>query len=416
LVFNLINYLGTIPLLDFRYESDLVHFNFLSIGLLAFIGGSAIGARIFTVPQSTYDEWERKPLHIEGGIVFQRLVYSIIFISIVLSILYYVAVGYNIFLMGFVNLITGAGEIQDAGTLRLATYNSNVGGRYLFPGYINQLKNTILPLMVVFLWVRTKRLNQNPNWFLKMSSLLSIIFIFGTGQRGAFVLASLMIGIFALTSFPKKVKRKVVIWGGGAILVLFLLSSFFIGRNSNKENKGSITNNVKGLMESLENRISTANQKGSVIGFRKIMFYDQTQWGKEWWKAIVGLAPGVDGSNLSGRIFSLIYGGHGLRGNSPPSSWASIYYNFSWFGIIFIPLFMSLMLKYLYHRFIIKPKFLFRNLIYTSCFILIGTWIAGSPTYYFNVGLLTLILLYLGLKGLTNILGNDINIIYEEKN
>jgi oligosaccharide repeat unit polymerase len=410
LIFNLINYLGTLPLLDYRYKSDTVHFYFLSIGLIVFIVGSVIGARIFPVTEALYLKWKQKPYVIEGGHIYKNLVYFIIFISILLSILYYYAVGYNIFLMGVMNLITGAGEIENASTLRLASYNSKVGGRYLFPGYINQLKNTLLPLLIAFIWVRSNTLKEKMPMLIKFASLLSIFFIFGTGQRGAFVLAGLMIGIFVLISSEERAKKKVLLYGGGALICLFFLSSFFIGRNSNKGNK-TLTGNIQGLYESTQRRISTANQLGSVIGFRKIMYYQPTQWGGEWAKAFIGLAPGVDGSNLSGKIFSLLYGGNGVRGNAPPSSWASIYYNFGWFGILLIPIFISFFLKYLYFRFLSKPKSLFRNLIYVSSFVLIGTWIAGSPTYYFNVGLFTLILLYLMLKFLGKLFGRNLTII-----
>jgi len=412
LAFNLINYLGSLPLLDYSYEADECYFILMSLYVFFIIIGGLIGASLFPVSSSYHKKWELKPTIVEGGIVYSEFINILILISVIISILYYMAVGYNIFLLGMVNLVTGGGAIEDAATMRLAAYNSHVGGKYLFPGYVNQFKNTLLPLTIAFTWVSYKKQNKKIPLLLKIVSLMTIIFIFGTGQRGAFVIAALMIGFFLLYVSDSKERRKLVLLGGFPVLLLFVLSSFFIGRNSAASSAGFVEN-VTGLLESLSNRISSANQLGAVMGFRNIIYERPIQWGSEWKQSFIGLLPGVDGSRLSSEIFNSMFGGGArIRGNAPPSSIGSIYHNFGIIGVIIIPTLISFILRYLYYRLLIKRKSLFRIMIYTSSFILIGAWIAGNPTYLFNVGLFALIFLHILLKICKKIFGKKSILVF----
>jgi hypothetical protein len=60
----------------------------------------------------------------------------------------------------------------------------------------------------------------------------------------------------------------------------------------------------------------------------------------------------------------------------------------------------------MYKRLYSKDKKMFRTLIYIFSFVLIGTWIAGNPiNFYFNTGLVAIIVLKLGLNFSERIFG-----------
>lgn len=411
LFFSLISTLGTYPLLQIYDPIDRIYFYLCSFYTLSIILGSIIGKYLFPVSNSDYIHWRKKPITIENGFYHNIIVKTTIGFAVFIGILYYYVVGYNIFILGLSNLVIDNKQISDVSTMRLASYNQHVGGKYLFPGYVNQFKNTLLPIFLSYLIIKYKIIYNKVPIFLYTLIPVTIVLLFGTGQRGAFVLTALIIGYCLFYLYNIKYRRLLLMFGSLGVLSLFLLSSFFIGRTSTTDINTGVLNNIKGLFESFLYRITTANQEGAVIGFRRIIFNRPIQYGLEWKQAIIGLLPGIDGSKLSSEIFNVMFGGgNSIRGNAPPSTVGSIYHNFGSIGVIMVPVLLSITLQYLYYRLLSRNKSLFRIFIYISSFILLSTWIAGSPTYYFNVGLITLFLFYLFLKFIS--LGGKVRSLY----
>lgn len=283
--------------------------------------------------------------------------------------------------------------------MRLASYNSDVTGVYYYPGFVNQFKDTLLPLCLFYLYSITKLIPNTKisGRFLLFFSLISVFSILGTGQRGAFVLAIMMGGSFIFNILNKKNIRKLIMVSVVPLLFLFSISTFINGRTKSEKLEAGAT------LTAIVERITSDNQIGALIGFREIMYPRGIQWGSEWWDGIQGFTPSHTGSTLANEIAGVMWGGFG---NAPPSNWGSIYYNFGWIGIILYPIFCCFTLSYFYYRLYQKKKYLFRILIYVYCFVIAGTWIAGSPfEYYFNVGLVTVILLKLLYNLMAHIFG-----------
>ena len=386
--FQLIGFLGTIPLLDLTQEVDIVYYYVYVVGLLSMLLGFVIGDVIFPVKRSRIIAWHRDSTYVKMGFVYDKLVFGLVFFSVLVSVLYFIAVGYNVFLLGIINMASGGGVVEDVSRLRMASYNSDITGNYYYPGYVNQFKDTLLPIALFYLWTK-KGIIKKKSLFLTVLllvlSIASLILILGTGQRGAFVLAGLQGGAFMMVVAAAKKRKKILLWGSAFVMSFMILSTFMIGRTES----GAF--NLGESLDAIWWRIAGANQFGAVIGFREVIYLESTQWGREMWQSIVGLLPGVRGSMLSNRIAKKIWGGYGT---APPSNWGAIYYNFSWFGMVLFPVLFSIFLKYLYYRLYSERKELFRVLIYVCSFVIIGTWIAGnSVNYYFNVGLFALFFL-----------------------
>lgn len=386
--FQLISFVGTVTVLNFSNTIDVTYFFIYVVGVLSYILGLYVGGIIFPVTNSTVSRWKSNPFLVEGASTYTLNIFSFLILSSIVCGLYFYAVGYNVFLLGISELFSQGKITQDISTLRLASYNSQLTGDYFYPGYVNQFKDTLFPLCIFYLWGRqglfpNNNINNSPKIFLWAFTLISLISILGTGQRGAFVLVLIMGGAFILTILPKKRKKKVVLFGGTIMLSFFMISTFINGRT------GSDEFTLTGVLQAIWERIFSDNQWSAAIGFRELIYKSPIQWGGEWLEAFYGLAPGHPGSMLANDIGQFIYGGYGT---SPPSNFGSIYYNFGWIGIVIFPFFFSLLMRYLYQRFYKKPKFLFRVLIYISGFVLMGTWLAGNPIeYFFNAGLIAII-------------------------
>src|SRR5699024_2267912 len=125
----------------------------------------------------------------------------------------------------------------DAASLRLQSYS---GSSYYFPGYVNQFKNSLLPALVVIVihYLFARRVNFR----IILSStlvLLSLIFLLGTGQRGAFVTFVLIAVIYILIVNRKRFKV-FVLWIGGLAIGIFFISTAASGRASSElESAGS---------------------------------------------------------------------------------------------------------------------------------------------------------------------------------
>jgi oligosaccharide repeat unit polymerase len=396
--------------MNYYEEADIVYYFIHVVGIFFILLGFIIGDKIFPVKSKTLKNWSSLPFLIEKGFIYNKAIYLLAFISCFVCIVYYTAIGYNVFLLGAASIISGAGPLEDASALRLASYNSAVTGDYFFPGYVNQFKNTLLPLSLFYLCgvfsiepkVRYKILTKT---ILIILSILSIVFILGTGQRGAFILAMLNGGVFIITIVSRKYRIRISLLGSMILFFFFTINSVINGRTQSNE-----LSFLEGL-EQLWSRITAENQVSAFIGFRGIIYPSKTQWGSEWMDQLLGILPSYSGSTLSNDIAQLIWGG---LGTAPESSWGSIYYNFSWIGVIIVPFIFSLTTKYFYYRFYLKKKYLFRILIYVWSFFQIGSWVVGGPIqYYFDGGLVAVIILKLLIKLSENIFGKKYFVYYK---
>jgi hypothetical protein len=396
------------PLLNLKEEVDVVYYYSFYLGIIFSILGFIIGDFLFPVSNHRIKDWMKRSFLIEHGFVYDFGFKFLAVFSAVVCIAYFVAVGYNVFLLGFANAFLGGGDPSlDVSGMRLKSYNSQITGEYYYPGFVNQFKDTLLPLTMFYLWAKyiisPARKSSIP--FLVVFTIIAIVSILGTGQRGAFALAMMMGGCFMLTVLPSQKRNYFLIFSGVPALLLFMVSTFINGRTKSDKFE------VGATFEAMWERIASDNQWGAYIGFRDVMYPRGIQWGYEWWEGLLGLTPWHSGSILANEIAISMWGGFG---NAPPSSWGSIYYNFGFLGIMLYPLVTCVIIKYFYQRFYLGPKRLFRTLVYVYACLIYGTWIAGSPIeYYANVGIVTIALLKVLFNLASKMFGQKLKRVYQ---
>lgn len=372
LIFNWIIGIGIIFLLDPGSMADIVHFTAIVISVIGFIAGGALalfGRRGGFRP--LYKAFWARSLEYDPPAVVRMSVVLLI-ASVAISVLYYQAIGYNLAMLAL------RGADVDVTTMRLGAY---AGEAYFAPGFVNQLKNTGLPvaMLAVFTYVRTAR--QRVVFAILMAPI-AVYCLLGTGQRTFFVFFVLMGLIFISIIRRGRFGRANLIALGSIFFLVFTMQSVLLGRVQEF--------GVASGIGEVVHRIFSSNQLAAVVGFRYV-HGEGIQYGRDWLQSVIGILPGHSGSDVSNRIFSIMYGG--MRGTSPLSVWGSAYYNFGLTGALALGSFMGVIYGGIYRVFLSGRFTVFRIACYSAVLLYLSVWVAGSPIQLLNNGLATAALL-----------------------
>lgn len=306
-------------------------------------------------------------------------------------VIYYRSVGYSAFVAGLSNAATGTDQ-QDVATLRLESYS---GSRYLAPGYVNQFKNALLPALVVVAityWLRSGMLRRRRLAALGWSAM-ALFGILGTGQRGAFVIFAVALGVYMLLLNKGKMPRGTTL-AATLFLAVIVLSTIALGRSSDSvaSDASLVTRSVVALGE-FSDRVVAGNQSAGIYGWRYVYQYLEVSNGAEWRDSMLGLLPGAGGSDLANQIFAYRYGAD--RGTSPPSVWGSVYHNFGWWGVALSPIVLAGVMVGVSRT---GMRDVERNSLelmgIAGTFAVLGFWAAGSPLFLLNSGLAVYLLMW----------------------
>lgn len=367
--------LGSLPLLDPARPADHLYGYILVYTIICFMLVSAVlHARLAQDGRKDRQIFAMPP---------DFNIRVLLVISVLVMALYFRAVGYSALLSGL------QGNGSDVASLRLDSYS---GSRYLFPGYVNQFKNSLLPSLVIVVLTYWANIGKSRKLVGAMLVGIASFGLLGTGQRGAFVMFSVIAVVYIKMLDSEKFPKRAAIALGVAV-PLVLLSTIVLGRGPvvSGSDSGFFAKTASAVSQ-FQYRIVGSNQDSAVAGFRYI--YDKpVQNGREWGQALLGLLPGNRGSNLANRIYETMFGTD--RGTAPPSIWGSIYHNFGLGGIVIGPIFLALLCGFLTRRGATQPERNTMELVgMAGTFTVLGFWAAGDPTFLFNTGIVVYLLLW----------------------
>jgi len=369
----------TLGLIDFSHSSDQKHviliimYN-LSIVLYIFSGHD------FRVDNKVKSHLSGIKLSSNNNINFTSTVLILLVCLFVSYIYFKFLVGYNLAFSAFL------GDVEDFTAMRLASYS---GSAYTGAGVVNQFKNTILPVsyfaLIAGVYYKYGKLSSG-----MVALAISPFFIWaimGTGQR-AYLFFS-MAGLLIYLNAVGRINYRALFFVFALSLVLFGYQSYQLGRT---DGMGVIT-----VALQFFRRLCVDNQIATVEGFRYASSLD-IQFGEEWMRALLGLVPGIKGSDLAHRVHEYMYGSD--RGTAPVALWVSIYHNF---GIWFVFPFMFLFLKAVdgVRSFLLKATDPFHVLIFSFCSFYIGIAPISDFVQIINngvLGLLFALVMYISLK------------------
>ena len=365
---------GSIWLIDLSLTSDIVYVSLYFFSVVGFLAGALVASRSFDV-ESANRRFFAQPVQ-PDAVETRLFVLAIVLLSVIVTVLYYQAVGYNVLL----NLVLQE-AIEDVTSARLASYS---GDRYFAPGYVNQFKNVMLPLGVSILAVGAWQAQRR--FLLRIVLFVGIPFVIfallGTGQRGFFVYAFLAFLFGASLIF--RVRMQILVITAFVIATLFGLMSFVFGRID------ELT--VFSLAEGVIRRVFYNDQIGGVLGFRYVYNLD-IAWFSQWADGFLGILPTHKGSDFDHYMHYLVHGS--ARGTFTPSTVTSVYHNGGYLGTACVYLCMGWVYYYLYYRFLNGPRTIFRCFTYGALFFHLSFFVAGAPVSLVNKGVVTLLLMLL---------------------
>ena len=305
------------------------------------------------------------------------------------SVGYFAAVGHITLVEAFRS--TGP---YDAATARLESY---AGTTYFFPGYVNQFKNAVLPIVTTAL-VHHMFVKRMPGrWPVSLAmGAFAFVMVAGTGQRGAMVLSVLV--LLSGLLLGRVLRGRILVGSLAAFFGLFALQTVVLQRQAaDLAGTSGPLGQVLVFIEALWSRVVLENPQSGIAGFH----YTETlptAWGSEWVADLRGLLPGQRGSDLSNKIFETLYGS--TRGTSPPSIWGDLHYNFGLVGSFVMTVLIAVAMVWVGFVTIATLRkdpsvTLLRVLAASGAAVTAGSWIAGSPVSLLNQGFLAYLAIFI---------------------
>lgn len=362
----------TIWVLDFSRPDDAAYTALFVVSTLAFLAGALIVSTTFQLREAYRSFYEQD---VEVDFQVTRIaVWTLSLLSLGITVLYYRAVGYNL----FVEAVLGQ-SVADFTSARLAAYS---GDTYFAPGYVNQFKNVLLPLGVTTIgtwaWLRGRR---RTFWMTMAVGIpLALYALLGTGQRGFLVYAfgAALMGMAILF----RIQWRHLVLPGVAVLFFFGLVSYELGRISEL----SASTIVVGFVE----RLFVNDQEGGIVGFRYV-YSLPTAWLGEWGHGLLGILPGNRGSTMAHDVFEIMHGTR--RGTANLTTVASVYHNVGFVGSVFAYFVLGAVYAWAFGRMLRGRRTVLRSLVYGATFFHLAFFVSGAPVALLNKGLLALMML-----------------------
>jgi hypothetical protein len=378
--FNTIALLGTVLIVDPGVQLDN-RYAWLVLGCTTLFTAVAAALR-FGVPAGTQSKVQMR------GVRSTRLgqgLFILYVVSLLVSLGYYAAVGQ----ITFVESLSAAhsGGSFDAAPARLGSY---AGAKYFFPGYVNQFKNSILPIVTLAI-VHTVWQRKVAGRVILSGVMIIVMFVMvaGTGQRApmviVFLVAMAALWQAKLLTGPRLALALAGGFGAFAIMTLSLQrQATALGQVSGTSAR------LKVFAEALWSRVALENPESGLAAFHYTSALP-TAWGREWATDISGVLPGSRGSDLANRVFEMLYGTP--RGTAPASLWGGMYYNFASAGTVAVTAVLATLAVALTRRLYVQharatttPLSFLEVLALSGIAVSSGAWVAGSPLTVLNQG------------------------------
>lgn len=366
---------GSLALLNFANPTEARY------GLVVLLPFAAYVAASILLFEAHQGPWKALSYDFKRVATYQptAVFWALFALSVVVTLAYYASVGYNLFFSSLTGSRFGTAEFS---ALRLDSY---AGSKYLFPGYVNQFKNVLLPSLSVVASVYLLRQRVRGAGFAVLGmAALSCYGLLGTGQRGAFVLFTLTLAAFLFMLGSEGRGRRFLILFLAAAPV-FAAATLFQQRNAALDYESAgLASRFSAILSEIAKRFLVDNQEAGRIAFEYIRTRP-TSWGWEWGQQILGVLPGNTGSTLSTEVATYLWGSD--RGTVPLTLWGSTFHNWGWVGLVL----MAVLLAALYRRMtevaFSRP---FPNTLeligISGTFVSFGMWLAGGPESILNDG------------------------------
>jgi hypothetical protein len=369
--------LPTFALIDMAHHSDLTHLIAFLVALVSFVVSSLVYSNNYSIGRALAAFRIREETEDRTDAIVISI--GILVCSVLVTIAYFYLIGYNML------VLTLRGLVLDYSSMRLSTYS---GERYFAPGYVNQFKNTLYPIVTVAALIRLHRGESLLKWPATIAGIgFGIFALLGTGQRGYIImtLCSTLYGLYLLNLG----RGPLLSWPLASVLLLLTISLYGYMTLSYKQLAGG---GLGAVLTELTERVFLIQQEGGLIGFRYVAERGPVLM-EEWAKGWAGILPGREGSMIAHEIHGEIYGS--AQGTVPLTAVGSAFQNGGITLVAVLSAFLGASYSYLYHRYLKGPRTILRALSYGTLFFYLATYVVGPPESLLDSGVLAVLILLL---------------------
>ena len=356
--FQLIMFTGIIRIADLKNFSDIKLIYIYLIGLAGVILGN------FLKIKRLYIFLKSKSLKKLPKNINLRIILMILF-SFIIIFLFFYNIGY-----------------KDIDLKNFSEYRKKINYT-VGSGYIYQFRVFIFPFLILYSINFSKGITKILSYLLFP---FMCIFLIASGQRMGLVIAFLSYVLALILLHHHKIKN-ITKNKKSILLIIIVCTLFFILTILN--NRINISGS---FLNAIFDRIFYDNQLAAKLAFRYI---DKrpVQFGKDWFYMFLDILPGKNNYiSVANLIHGYLYGGS-LTGTCPPDLWGSIYYNFGMCGIFLFSTLIGFFYKIAYLNYYYSAKTPYTVFFYSYLFFYLGFWVADSPMYFFNDGVITMLIL-----------------------
>ena len=166
------------------------------------------------------------------------------------------------------------------------------------------------------------------------------------------------------------------------VLLIFGAGSFYLGRSDELS--------VASTLGSLFTRVFIIEQEDSLVTFRYLYNIPIT-YGYDWFRGIIGIFPGIKGSEIQHIVFGLIHGTE--RGTAALSFIGSVYHNFGLIGVIMCSSLLAIIVNNITYDFLRRKKNIGNIVIFSFITFYVAIYSSGDIVFLFNKGVVLLVLL-----------------------
>jgi hypothetical protein len=393
---QLLSFIGTIVIvygdgIDIG-GAGVLRFLQMTIGLTTFVAGAAV-ANIYTKfsPVTAIRQFLKRPIIDDfHPRVYLFVVLGLGLVSIIVSYLFVSRLGSSPVLSGISSLLESADLRGTAMEYAVGRRSIRAAGEgYLTLGYASQFFSVILPVVIYLIYARMIVKPDNKNrLLLAILIILNIYFFTVAGIRTFFLNFGLTFVLLASSRWgPLGEASRPNLWVWiviGAVGILYFTTTL-IGRAAGYD----VVNSFLIPFIELPERIFLVASRNQVAAL-EIFRHQPILWGEGWMQSLTALLPGSMEGGIGAELARLIHDNPG--GSSPPDFWTSTWWNFGWFGIVFVPLVLGYLLQRYAIFFFRSPKRLSRIVVLYASFFVFRE--VTEPLSLFNRGLATILGIY----------------------
>ena len=273
-----------------------------------------------------------------------------------------------------------------------ASTSGAVSARYLWPGYVAQFKNCLLPLTCLLFYFKFA-VSRRIVWLTAWCALLvaTALATTGTGSRfpfAIFVATFLFVGTSPLVA-PFRMSDRLLLGVGVVGATLLIGLTIMMGARGQQATRGF---GPLWAPAQIVDRALFFPGREKVVVYQKFLATEPPQWGRGALRQLATVLPGRPSTEaLSNRLHALVYGNP--KGNVALDYWGALWFDFRWLGLLASAL-TGLLLN-LYYVSLLKGT---KNLLRVATMSFAGVALGTSPDLHvlFLRGFLTcFVFLYL---------------------